>query len=364
MKTTILFLFAILHVAQSTLFISEVAEGSSNNKYFEIYNPTGAYVSLDDYGFPTVVNGPNTVGQHDFWDIFTAGATIAPGDVWVVCHPSADAAIQAECDQTHQYLSNGNDALCLAEGDANEYTLLDCVGNFDADPGLGWDVAGVTAATKDHTLVRNSCVHTGNGGDWAASSGTTAQNSEWIVKNNDDWTNLGGHVETEVETEVGRGRGGIATGENDVVKINVEVPAGTEVGEHLYIGGGATGHAQAFQMENIGGIWTVDVTFSVIPGYYTILNSPTHAGDWGAKEDLSGLPCGDPDNHNDRTMTMDDYQRGYKNITFGSCQPSGPCYTDCANLRECYNSDQCGCGSNDPICISYKTKFDADNCCI
>ena len=35
--------------AQPTLFISEVAEGSSDNKYLEIYNGTGVDISLSAY---------------------------------------------------------------------------------------------------------------------------------------------------------------------------------------------------------------------------------------------------------------------------------------------------------------------------
>ena len=53
------------------------------------------------------------------------------------------------------------------------------------DPGSGWDVAGVTNATKDHTLRRKSPISFGNGGDWASSAGTTAEDSEWIVLDND-----------------------------------------------------------------------------------------------------------------------------------------------------------------------------------
>ena len=62
------------------------------------------------------------------------------------------------------------------------------------DPGSGWDVAGVAAATKDHTLVRKSSVVSGNT-DWIASAGTSTEDSEWIVKEKDDWTDLGKHNE-------------------------------------------------------------------------------------------------------------------------------------------------------------------------
>ena len=53
-----------------------------------------------------VTNAPTTAGQHEYWNGFDTGATVAAGDVYVICHPSADAAIQAECDETHTYLSN------------------------------------------------------------------------------------------------------------------------------------------------------------------------------------------------------------------------------------------------------------------
>ena len=41
-----------------------------------------------------------------------------------------------------------------------------------ADPGSGWDVAGVSNATKDHTIVRKESVTTGNT-DWGMSAGTS-----------------------------------------------------------------------------------------------------------------------------------------------------------------------------------------------
>ena len=47
----------------------------------------------------------------------------------------------------------------------------------DDDPGSGWDVAGETNGTKDHTLVRKASVTSGNT-DWSASAGTNATDSE------------------------------------------------------------------------------------------------------------------------------------------------------------------------------------------
>ena len=188
------------------LFISKYGEGSGDNKYLEIYNGTDATISLSDYAFPSVSNGPTTAGEYEYWNAFTDGAEIAPGDVYVIAHPSADASILAEADQTHQYLSNGDDGYALVKGgtfnDANNdgdidagevtgYTILDWLGDWQADPGSGWEVAGVSNATKDHILTRKSTV-CGPNNDWSASAGTSAADSEWIVGAKDSgWETIG-----------------------------------------------------------------------------------------------------------------------------------------------------------------------------
>jgi len=71
--------------------------------------------------------------------------------------------------------------------------VLDCVGDWNEDPGDGWDVAGVSAATKDHTIVRKADVASGNAGNWAASAGTDADDSEWVVLDQNTWDYLGSH---------------------------------------------------------------------------------------------------------------------------------------------------------------------------
>ena len=93
------------------LFFSEYAEGSSNNKYLEIYNATDASVDLSGYSLSSCSNGcsgDETAGwtwQYPDNVTFSASTTIAAGDVYVVCHGSADDIISAECDQTFTYLS-------------------------------------------------------------------------------------------------------------------------------------------------------------------------------------------------------------------------------------------------------------------
>ena len=42
-------------------------------------------------------------------------------------------------------------------------------------------------------MIRKSDITNGNGGDWIGSAGTDADNSEWIVLDQNDWTGLGSH---------------------------------------------------------------------------------------------------------------------------------------------------------------------------
>ena len=54
-------------------------------------------------------------------------------------------------------------------------------------------MAGISDATKDHTLVRKASVATGNDGYWEFSAGESEDDSEWVVLDQNDWTNLGSH---------------------------------------------------------------------------------------------------------------------------------------------------------------------------
>jgi hypothetical protein len=177
----------------SNLFFSEYAEGSSNNKYLEIYNASTDTVNLDFYAFPNVSNAPTVVGEYEFWNAFPAGAVIAPSDVFIIAHPSSDSIILAQADMTYSYLSNGDDGYALAYGTETDYVLIDFIGDFNGDPGSGWEVAGIATATQNHTLVRKCLVEQGNS-DWTLSAGTNVDDSEWIVLEIDDWTDLGSHT--------------------------------------------------------------------------------------------------------------------------------------------------------------------------
>ena len=85
------------------LFFSEYGEGSSNNKYIEIYNSTANPVDLSSYGITRVSNAPTTVGVYEYWVDFDSAAVILANDVYIVAHPSADSIILAQADMTYSF---------------------------------------------------------------------------------------------------------------------------------------------------------------------------------------------------------------------------------------------------------------------
>ena len=176
--TKILTIFlTISSFAFAGMFISEYAEGSSYNKYIEIYNGTGSDVDLSTYELWKISNGGDWAEGE-----YALSGTLVDGDVYVVCHSSSDDAIKAECDMEMGLWWNGDDAVGLAENDV----LLDAVGSDGADPGSQFDVCG-NGDTKDNTLVRNADVSVGNT-DWATAS------CEYTVYSNNTWDNLGSHT--------------------------------------------------------------------------------------------------------------------------------------------------------------------------
>ncbi|MBC8197175.1 MAG: lamin tail domain-containing protein [Candidatus Marinimicrobia bacterium] len=176
----------------ANLFFSETAEGSSSNKYLEIYNASGVDVDLSGYSLSSCSNGCNDSLMWDYSDnlTFEVGTMVSAGGVFVVCHGSADPIILAECDQEFTYLSNGDDVFAITQLGSGE--ILDIIGEMGDDPGSGWEVAGVSNATKDHTLVRKSSVVSGNS-NWALSAGTNSDDSEWVVFDQNTWDYLGSH---------------------------------------------------------------------------------------------------------------------------------------------------------------------------
>ena len=121
--------------------------------------------------------------------MFPDDSTIAPGDVYVVAHSSADAVIVAVTDKTFNSLSNGDDGVALVMGTPDSHVYVDWIGDFNGDPGSGWSVCGESNATKDHTLLRKCDVT--SGAEWSVSS--SEESCQWTVLPKDTWDGVSAH---------------------------------------------------------------------------------------------------------------------------------------------------------------------------
>jgi len=199
------FFLTLLIAQDNNLFFSEYAEGSGNNKYLEIYNGTGSGVDLSNYAIVRYNNGSTTNEN-----LYVLSGTLTNGEVYVIANSGADAdGILPYNDDDGSNMTvtyfNGNDYLGLIHDDNSDGAfdnlseVIDVIGVLGEDPGTGWDVAGTSAGTSEHTLVRKSTVTIGNT-DWSASAGTTTDDSEWIVLDQNTWDYIGSHPHTELET--------------------------------------------------------------------------------------------------------------------------------------------------------------------
>ncbi|MCX4246316.1 lamin tail domain-containing protein [Paraliomyxa miuraensis] len=136
------------------MFFSEYAEGSSNNKALEVYNPSGVAADLTSCEIRFYFNGAMAATT-----TIPLGGMLAADDVLVVCDDSIDAAVFApmNCDVLAAgTFYNGDDAIELACSGVT----LDVIGQIGFDPGAEWLVGGV--GTQDETLRRSCTVATGD----------------------------------------------------------------------------------------------------------------------------------------------------------------------------------------------------------
>ncbi|MBP5201666.1 lamin tail domain-containing protein [bacterium] len=172
----------------NAVFITEYVEGSSENKAIEIYNGSKTSVNLSNFTIRQANNGKSFGSDANYIYNFPESSQLAPGATYVVCNNLAVDSLLSHCNDilsTGSTLKfSGDDGMALFEGDSP----VDQIGiQGDTDP---WSVAGVTSATKEHTLRRKTTVIQGTT-FWDTSAGTTEENSEWIVLAQDTFDGLG-----------------------------------------------------------------------------------------------------------------------------------------------------------------------------
>ena len=151
------------------LFISEYADGTSNNKYVEIYNGTGADVDLTGYKLVLYNNGTTVAGNTT-----ELTGTLLAGDVYVLYNSGANATIVAAGDITSTVTYfNGDDCVVLTKDDVIIDILLS-VGHTN-------DLYVIA----DVTLIRKSSI---------TGPSVTFDLNDWNAVAQDDWTDLGMHT--------------------------------------------------------------------------------------------------------------------------------------------------------------------------
>jgi hypothetical protein len=178
---------AIMAVPCAAPFFSEYIEGSSQNKGFEVYNPTSGNLDLGPYKVYLSVNGGSSMSE------FNLMGTLASGDVYTIVTDQADPSMLAVADTNLSFPSvahfNGDDALFLVDTVMGD--TLDIVGVVGVDPGSSWTVG--SGSTANNTLVRMATVNAGET-DWNTAS------TQWMVNPTNTFSFLGSHTSNCVNT--------------------------------------------------------------------------------------------------------------------------------------------------------------------
>lgn len=155
------------------LFISEYVEGSSNNKYIEIYNPTNETIDLSAYAIDLNTNGgaswsKDGTGYSNYSEL---SGTIAAKSTIVYKNSNAEI-YSGQATVCNAINFNGNDPVGLFKNGV----LIDIIGKFNG---------GSADFAKDVTLRRKSNV---------TAPSSTYDASQWETLSKDDVSGLGSHT--------------------------------------------------------------------------------------------------------------------------------------------------------------------------
>jgi predicted extracellular nuclease len=169
---------------ESDLMISEYVEGSSNNKYLEIYNAGTNAAELSKYVVKMYSNGGTSDPKTTQLDVLTGLSSLSSGGIIVIKNSSAALTLPPGVTAYASSVCgfNGDDVITLEK----DGVVIDVFGTVGIDPGDSWTIAGDSNATKDKTVRRKHSVAKGNT-DWSLSS-----SSEWeVISTTDDVSNIG-----------------------------------------------------------------------------------------------------------------------------------------------------------------------------
>lgn len=151
------------------LMITEYVEGSSSNKYLEIYNPTEKTITLDEkYALVLYSNGSKVPSK-----TFNLTGSIEAGKTIVYANSKAGIYSGTTIVNDDVINFNGDDVIVLTQGGE----ILDAFGTIGNPKGENFAI--------DQTMRRKSTVKTPN---------ATFDIAEWDVYDKDDVSGLGSHT--------------------------------------------------------------------------------------------------------------------------------------------------------------------------
>ena len=246
---------ALIHAQPTDLIISEYVEGSSNIKYLELYNGTGAAIDLSDYEIRNYSNGNTTpTTTNALSGMLANGATIV--------YKNSSATIYGGAATNATAVAfNGDDAMVLWK--VSTGLAVDIFGNIGCDPGNEW-TSGSTG-TEDQTLVRNANICAGvttDPGNTGCPFPTLS--SEWTQYAQNDVSHLGSHTMTCGPTVNFNAAAGSAMENTGTNTVNLTInPATVAAGTISFVIGG-TGTATygtdyTSSPAAVAGVFTVNV---------------------------------------------------------------------------------------------------------
>jgi trimeric autotransporter adhesin len=170
---------------QTDLIISEYVEGSSNNKYLELFNGTGSSINLSNgnYTIDIYFNGSTSPTS------IPLTGTLNSGSTFVIAHSSATIWGGTPNISTGSLSFNGDDAIALRKNGI----LIDLIGNIGCDPGTEWGTGNLS--TADNTIRRYSFSCEGVSSD-PTNTGCPfpTLSIDWEGFSQDDVSGLGSHT--------------------------------------------------------------------------------------------------------------------------------------------------------------------------